>query len=405
MIEEFLHQIMETILGWLPENLHNPFVYFLCAGAGLLALILALGLVWRILRIRWQAPVVQRVRLQNAGNVPGYFWLGAFAPDHDLKFEYWLEGARLPVKTLAPKAAASAPAAHPVEDIVPAQAAAPQPAASPPTGARQNDAPAQGVKDGLGKADQKTRQALGIGQIISGILGALGALLPGSLGQPFRQAATDTQSKVQQVRVVTDKPGQTMRSVDSLKGQTANLQRSVGAAPQGGAGAPKPLPATAPAAPAQPGGVNERMHSQPAATLAAAEANVEIQAQAAGVDEQAAAHFKGTEYVELRALAPQEAFDIELRIRPLSQYRSAETAYWLLARQLIPAAMIAQQPAPEWLPAAQDMTQKMVQRFSVKGISQFYRLTTALLVLVVVELNLLWLLPVLRWLLQFVVAQ
>ena len=108
------------------------------------------------------------------------------------------------------------------------------------------------------------------------------------------------------------------------------------------------------------------------------------------------------EYVELRALNPEDALEVEVRIRPLNQYRSGESVYWVLARQLAPVSLVSpHQPAPDWLPQEKELEQKMVQRFYVRGASQFYRITTVLLALVTLELNLLWVLPVVRWLLNF----
>ena len=412
MIEQFLRQLMETVLGWLPESLHNPLIYLLAAAACLLALLVALGLLFRIVRIRWQTPIVHRVRLQNTGNVPGYFWLGAVAPGHDLKFEYFLEGARLAVKKAAPQAAAARPAqtgAVPVTAVASAQPvvqAAPAPAALP-AGAPPPASAAKGVKEGATKGVEKagdaSKKAFGIAQAFSGIFGALGALLPGSLGQPFREASVKTQMKMAQGRNVMDAPEQSMRSVDALKGQAGNLKKTAGAvpAPAGAGSASRPTPAgSAPAVPAStawPGAVQTvpapagpaqvPVHSPAAPAVIAAEARPEMEIP---------------EYVELKALKPEAALEVEVRIRPLSQYHSGESVYWLLARQLPPASLVSpNQPAPDWLPQEQELAQKVVQRFYVRGAAQFYRLTTALLALLALELNLLWVLPVVRWLLQF----
>jgi hypothetical protein len=389
MIEQFLRQIVEKVLDWLPNSLHNPAIYLVCAAVIFLAVLVAAILVFRILHIRWQTPLVHRLHLHNTGNVPGYFQLAAVAPAKDLIFEYYLDGARLAVKSgsLQPPVPSQPAGPHSTAAPLPQAAAAAPPRAVGPVQAA-SPAPQKGLQDYLSEvgkdAGSKSKEATGKGQALGGILGALGAILPGKAGEPFRQASGEVLGKVQKVRQVSDKPNQMVRAKDNLQSQAGHLAGSSGSAgskppagrPPAGVVQPQVAAAYPISASAQPAAAGEKGSALPVESAASAQGE-------AGVEQ----------YIELSAIKPEATTEVELRIRPLHPYRSGEVVYWLMAHQRLPAGFP--------YPPAQELAQKSVQRFYVRGISQFYRLTTLLLVLVSVELNLLWSLPIVRWLLQF----
>lgn len=391
MIEQFLRQFLEMVLGWLPESLQNPFIYALCGGLILLALGITGILVVRILRLQWQAPVVYWARLENTGNVPGYFWLGAVSPARDLKFEYWVEGIRQVVKHVAFPSAATGEKS----EIPPALAAPESTPALHASTAQKSTMPGSrpgGVQAGMDRIDKGSKKVSGIGQAFTSILGLLGALLPSSFGQPFRDASMRMAGKVQRVRDVTDKPEQMMRVTDGLKSQAGSLQKNVGVTPSKTAGAGY----TQPAALNSQTGTAQQLESPARISPAYQREIIPL------TKREVRAETEMTEYIEPPVIEPEQAIRIEVRIRPLHQYRHYETAFNLLTRQFVSASLAeADYFSAEWLPPAQELTRKKTQPIIIKGASLFYRLATWLMVLVVLELNLLWLLAVVRWLVQF----
>ena len=448
-IENFLRQL----LSLLPPQLQTPAVYLVCLGLGLFALAFMLFLVIRILRIRWQPDTIHLIQLENKSNLPGIFKISAQAPSKDLKFEYWLEGARLAVKPAPPRplpARAFAPEtaqrqAQPQGVASGSLQAAPQlapaaasgtasPAAAP--GSPQKQGP--GAKEELAKAGKKaqdtSKKALGMGRMVGSILGTLGSILPGSVGQSFKEASTNVQGQMQATGSAIDQPAQKMRSVESLKGQAGNLKSAAGgpkSPPAGLPGQPPAKPAAAPAAGAGSAiGQPTRPISHPSQAAEAQEKSALTastpQAGLADQRPQAVLQIEKDlpalgEFIQTNPLLPGEKLALELHIRPRSAYRSSQITYWVVSQQEIPThqvdALLAAMPAlafqqPQVFGARSHngaqaavttiTTQKTVFTFVTEGISQVYRLTTILLVALAVELNILWVLPVIRWLLKLV---
>ena len=342
-----------------------------CAAAGLLALVLAGVMIRMVWRTHWRSQSVrQYVHLRNRGNLASVLALGAFAPAHNLRFEYLLDGEVLAARKAAAAAPAPAPSAPAAAEATPA----PEPATPQPAGPFRTTT--QQAAQAAESAQEKAEKVSGISALLIDIVGTLGSILPGSLGQSLKDRSIQMQSKKAAVTARGQAPMRAVKQTQHLKESVGDLKDEV--APAGQAASPAPVPQGAQAA--SPLGQPEAGQTQ--ADQAALPASQPAAPQPAAQD------LPCREYVLLPALAPEASLRVELRVSPANPYFKGESSYWLFT--------LPQGEAP-LLPPEALAARKAVQDVAFSGLSIYFWLLSALLSVAAVAVNGIWFYFFVRW--------
>jgi len=400
MINELIRQLLASLPDWLS--------LFVIISVGVIAFVFFLVITFllnrSILNKRWKKPAVHMVSIENKGNTNSFFQLLAFAPRDDLEFEYRLNGARLSIKE--PPPIVPSPPSRPTEAALPdqqsTQPSIPSPAgAAPEPGTPVSDGePGAGSKaaDGAKKAAKgvkdKSKAGLGLGRIVSSILGTAGSLIPGSLGQSLKETSTSMQGQLQTADSASQMPEQKIKMAEHIKGQAGSLGEKV-------SGSPKDQAAAA-AAPTQ--AATTITEPVPQSTV---ESTPQIQTglepkSTPSLEQPAAEEEQLPEYVETTALPPGESISLELRLAPHNQYHSGEYVYWLLSKQQILPGSLGQLPGEISTNTKLSTLEKTVHNFIERGISPVYGVLATLLLLFVIVINLTLAVLLFNWLIQLV---
>ena len=228
-----------------------------------------------------------------------------------------------------------------------------------------------------------------MGRLVGGMLGTLGSLIPGSVGQEFKDVSVTMQSQMQSAGTAVDMPEQKLRQVDHLKSQAGKVGSSVtGKEAEGAKGAAGAAPAGAQAVDRQSEAEQE---SVPA----------DATTPGARPEEAAVKPEDLHPYVESGTISPEESTVIALQLSPKNPFKTNDYHYWLFTRQIaeLPAMDEDAGVEPRTLPA-----QKSVHRLYIRGISPLFALLTASLLIAVVGVDLALAFLVVRWLLGLIVV-
>ncbi len=282
----------------------------------LLLAIIAILFIFFLLRliVNWQKRRCQRriqVEVANQGNIAGPYGLRASDPAGLLRFQFRLNGTPLPIWSPSPS---------PSEPEVMTYIEAPQPvevaqAASSPAPVSTTNKPANlpGAANSLAGAQQAADRAMGAGSLVADILGAVGSLLPGSMGNSLRNTAGQIRSTQVSVGQTTRAPIQMVNTAKRLPGQVSKV--APGAIP-----AAKVTPALPPAQTASTG-TGPVSVTTPASRPVLAAVNAPPQAKSKA---KAAERPSGPTWMETPLVPPGQTLICELLIDPINHYRSRD---------------------------------------------------------------------------------
>lgn len=191
-----INQLLENFFNTIPNTLSILIVFGLTLITLFLSILFSFLLIRSILRIQWKSQTVKKfLEIKNEGNVTEKFFLKIIIPQTDLKYECFLDGNRLlelpPVKVLKStmtsedntKLAPSYMAQNSSKSISNSQTAV----------ADQNDK--KKLADSADALQKKSKKGTTFIRLISGIIGTLGSLLPGSAGRSLKQKSTEMQNQ------------------------------------------------------------------------------------------------------------------------------------------------------------------------------------------------------------------
>lgn len=278
----------------------------------LLAVVASLFVLFLLrLIIAWQKRRCQRrlqVEVVNQGNIAGRYGVWASDTAGLLKFQFKLNGALLPMWSPAPMVSEPEPvyaeAPHPMESV---SAAGPSQTSRPanPVGASQ-------IFNPLTTAQQAGDRAMGAGAVVADILGTVGALLPGSLGAPLRNSATQIRNTQRNVGQMARAPGQMISSVE-------RVQRKASSLAPGLASSAAPTAAARPGqtAPVKPVTASLVVPARPVSLPVTAPAKAKTQTRPLGPA-------NGPTWIETPVVAAGQSLTCDLLIDPDHHYRSRE---------------------------------------------------------------------------------
>lgn len=343
-------------------------IIFVSSLALFVGVLITVLLIREIFKIKWESKTVKRwIRIFNDGNLNGFYQLRAEDQDEKLKFQFLLDGAVLPNAVLfLEKEVKKRPAAKKLR-----------------TQRKKEGEEQDGKRNAKGelvdsskKVTKKSKAAVERARMVGGIFGTLGSLLPGSLGKSLKEKGNALQNQTQSVSAKIDAPGQKMRDVEHIKGQSERLKPGTKKEDQAGGdkkGAPGVTPGVTPGDKRTPGvgaGPGEVLEKEPE------HAEVEWQ------------RIEQTGTVQTPPVLAGEALTVELQIDPVDPYRTEEYRYSIQSHQILQpdtSAMETLNPV---------VTQSSV---GIQGIPFIYRIITTLLSIIVVGLNGILIIFFLQW--------
>jgi hypothetical protein len=383
MINQFLRGLFSLLPNWLGILLFL-FISFL---ALLLAVLLSFIFLRLIDRIQWKDLTIWRkVHITNQGNVKTTFNIQAISAGDLLKIDFLYQGKPLEkVKIPIP--------ANSVRKIEPAtplklENKNPKPEMNvdtpkqEPSGGGNIKKEADSVKQAAAKtADDAKKQAEdGLGKVkgIGTILGTLGGLLPGSLGEKFKEKSNAIQSQSQSAGATIKIPEEKMKTVEALKGQVKNV-------------APDKKPA-----------VPELQNSAKSVTLAIpsdhpTETNPSYPPASQpgkGKSEDANDAIQPYEtWFQSPEVVPGEVLDVDMQIGPVHKYRTQDYHFWVTIQQVLPEKAALNKPSAQ---------KRIAKTVAINGISSFIRAFCIFMDLVIVSINGVWVVLLVRWLMRFI---
>jgi VWFA-related protein len=209
----------------LPERI----IRGLLVALALILAIIAILLIFVLFRsiVAWQKRRLRKryqLEISNLGNTPSYYELTAKAPGGGLNFQFRLNGAQLPQQEID-EAIEAGPVLEAVE---------PAAAVLPAGGTERTKTDRLNPAAGLASAKQGADNVVGTSSALADIFTTLGYLLPGSLGAPFRNIATQILRGQSVVTQTTRAPTMAARRAQQLQQQVGRVVPA-GAAPARGA--------------------------------------------------------------------------------------------------------------------------------------------------------------------------
>jgi len=350
------------------------------AAGAIVAILIAYGMIRLIWRIQWKPQTIKHyVHLRNQGNVPSRMELGAYSPGRNLKFVYRVDGEVLTVMKAAADPAAARQPLRRGDGAVDAAAAAKTPADVRITASQPSTIPAvrekeNKVGEAAAGAQEKVQKVSGITTLVIDILGTLGSLIPGSLGDSLKQQSTRLQAQKAAIKAKGQAPARALKQAQHLKESAGELKGEVG---------PSGQPVTQAAATPPQAGI---MPVSPATSGSASSPEPD----AGGHRQQppTSRPLPCPGYVHLPALSPAGSLRLELHITPANPYYKGESVYWVLTQ---PREM------PEVAPLEARQPRKFVREVTFSGLPESYRLLSVLLSAGAVIGNGAWLYYFIRW--------
>ncbi len=365
-----INQLLENFFNTIPNTLSILIILGLAIITLFLSILFSFLLIRSILRIQWKSQTVKKfIEIKNEGNVDEKFLFKIIIPLEDLKYECFLDGNRLPeappVKVMKSK--------NTIEDnerVTPSYVAHNSLKANKTTKtdvAVQNDK--KKLADSADALQKKSKKGTSFIRLISGIIGTLGNLLPGSAGRSLKQKSTEMQKSMQDVDNKMQMPEQKLKSMDHLKGQMGQLNQ----------GAKETKPAVN-----QPGSTSViHEYSQDSTKT-----QVKLIKEKTSFEEYL---MVSTGYLQSPPLAPDKDHILEVCLNPIHHYRSGDYVLEVLVRQEIPGISFT------------DLEEKKVlKKVLIKRLSPVFWILSFLIMLSVVVINTTWAVLLINWMANFV---
>ncbi len=365
-----INQILEKLFNSLPSTLSILIVLVLALLALFLALLFSLLLIRLILKIKWKSQTIKRfVVVKNEGNVEKPFFLKFVLSESDLKYQCLLDGIELPEAPL-------------VQIRIKNQKIASTSIISPEINNKSLDnssiSKAQSdqknkknkkIAESADAAKKQAKKGMGFMRLISGILGTLGSLIPGSVGKSFKEKATEMQKNLQDANAKMQMPEQKLKSAEHLKGQVGQLS---------------------PDSKNKKGESSADTSSIPQQVM---DTNSSIQTSSRIVENEATEDFEMIEsgYLITPPLCPGERYLLELKIDPIYIYRTEEYPIEVFVRQ------------EKENKTFDELTEnRSIGRIFMQGLSPVYWVLTSLMVLCSVLVNGTWAILFINWMAKFI---
>lgn len=178
--------------------------------------------------IHWQRTRYRRtcrVTVRNLGNVPSRYRLRAEDPSGALRFRFALDDVDLRQRQVAPvEVAAPKPSGRVAEEAAPPDEAETVREPRSRDRAARARAGRQPTRSGWKRVQEKSRWALNVGRILSDTLGAVGALLPTSMGRPLKRLATQMRQQQAAVSRVERVPRQTVSRAKRIPRKLSQIE-------------------------------------------------------------------------------------------------------------------------------------------------------------------------------------
>jgi hypothetical protein len=351
---------------------------FVSVVAGILALLIAYWMIRLIWRIRWRSQInTTYIHLRNRGNVPSVVEVGTYTPGHDLIFTYTVDGAQLPVRKINVSTAIVSSTATSGKQKEPSAAYV---AEGPAIAQSQDKTQVNNVASSAGLAinnvQEKAQKVSGITLVVIDILGTLGSILPGALGESLKQKSTQLQAQKAAILAKGQAPTRGLKQIEHLKSSVGDLKEDMGQA----------NPPAAPQSGTQPVQKDIAHETRPPVLQASSPA----QEHTVQPDKTlAASGIPCSEYVQLPPLAPAAVQCLTLHVSPVNPYFHGESSYWVYTHP---------QDDPDRLPIDASQAQKNVKPVYYAGLPLQFWLLSSLLTLIAVSFNGAWFYLIVRWL-------
>ncbi|MBW6474116.1 MAG: hypothetical protein K0B14_13405 [Anaerolineaceae bacterium] len=364
-----INQLLENFFNTIPNTVSILIVLGLAIITLFLSILFSFLLIRSILRIQWKSQTVKKfLRIKNEGNVLENYFIKIIIPLEDLKFECFLDGNRLPDAPPV-KVAKAATTSEDNKRFTPSYAAhnsSKSSSVSKTAVPDQNDK--KKLADSVDALQKKSKKGTSFIRLVSGIIGTLGSLLPGSVGRSLKQKSTEMQKSMQAVDNKMQMPEQKLKSMDHLKGQVGQLDP----------GAKDSKPASNQSVSASP---NDDIKGSTPSHIA--EFNEKNSSEEHSVI--------STGYLQTPPLAPDQDHILKVLLDPLHHYRSGEYSLEVLVRQGHPEK------------AFTDLSEKKeLGKVFIKGLSPIFWVLSFLMVLCVVVINATWAVLLINWMANFV---
>jgi len=365
-----INQLLENFFNTIPNTLSILIILGLAIITLFLSILFSFLLIRSILRIKWKSQTVKKfIEITNEGNVTEKFFLKIIIPQTDLKYECFLDGNRLleasPVKVL--KATVTSEDNERATPSYMAQNSSKSISTSQTAVADQNDK--KKLADSADALQKKSKKGTTFIRLISGIIGTLGSLLPGSAGRSLKQKSTEMQKSMQAVDNKMQMPEQKLKSMDHLKGQVGQLNP----------GAKDTKPAV------NQSGSTSVVHDNSQDPI---KSQVNLNNEKISSEEYL---MISTGYLQTPTLVPEKDHILEVCLDPIHHYRSGDYTLEVLVRQ------------EHQDKAFTDLEEKKVlKKVLIKRLSSVFWILSFLMVLSVIVINATWAVLLINWMANFV---
>lgn len=324
-----------NLLVWV-----KPFMLILALVAVIAILaLLSYRLLARLYRSqRNDMAAIRWLKIQNQGNTAGIFLLRLDPGLGKVNVQLYHGGKQLENASLPELQASPPPEVEEAASVLPQANPAQRPAV---TTSSKPAPPAKGPGTGE-MVKQKANGVIGVGRTLAGVLGAIGSLLPGQLGEGFKSQAAQIQATTQTASQAVTEPEQKKRELDFVRDGIKNLsgQKNTEKAPQ-------------PAGPARPG-ATETIQGEAVGTSPAAKIP-----PASGRPQAAKTAILQKDLFQTPAVQPGESILIDLVCSPLNIYRGARFSLQIQCSQL-------QADNPQAAPAHSQTS--VLREFDIQGL-------------------------------------
>ena len=361
------------------------FKILLAIAGSTFALVVAVALSILLIRLilrryRKTLSVEKWVEIANDGNTHSIFRLQATNPQEALVFDFLYKGIKmpyvsLPVEEEEPEVEMIQPV--PVSQPAPQHQSAVQ---EPKTQPQKGKAKASEVK-------KKSKGAINLGRQFGGILGALGGLLPGSLGASLKEQATTIQGVTQKASDTIEAPEQKKRELQHIQSQTNSML---------GKNKKDEKPAHPAMSTAKPAATSTMTAASatPAARAAPAVGAAPVVA-ANGSNGKKKQRMIRSSLVETPVVTPGDSLRVKLCINPVSIYRTATFPYQIESQQLFSEHNAEPEIVNTFL---------LEDEIGIKGISTARGALYFFSLLLVLGLNGAWLILFIKWFINIILA-
>ena len=365
-----INQILEKLFNSLPNTLSILIVLIIALIALFLALLFSLLLIRIVLKIKWKSQTIKRfVVLKNEGNVEKPFFLKFVLSESDLIYQCLLNGIELPLAPPVQVRVKNQNIASPSKFLIENDNKTMDDLSASETQSDQKSKKNKKLAESADAAKKQAKKGMGFMRLISGILGTLGGLIPGSVGKSFKEKATEMQKNLQDANAKMQMPEQKLKSAEHLKSQVGQLSP------------------------------DSKDQKGDAATVAssisqqAVDTNLGMQTSSRIVEYEETEEFEMIEsgYLITPPLCPGEKYLLELKIDPIYIYKTEEYPIEVFVRQ-----------EKENKSFDELLENKSIGRIFMQGLSPVYWTLTFLMVLCSVLINGTWAIMFINWLAKFV---